>query len=125
LGKYIANAEIYRPNTQDPSIQGLYETKSNETICFVKKIFMNHYSMLNLPHSFMIPFKHTWDIHQVKFPSNKLKFSALAESKVCPEIIELNENIFGVGFNVDNRYEETKIILKNFILHQLGRIREG
>lgn len=47
----------------------------------------------------------------------------LAESQRGPQVIKINENIVGVQFDLDAKYPETQMILRNFIIHHLVQIR--
>ncbi|KRX09716.1 hypothetical protein PPERSA_02588 [Pseudocohnilembus persalinus] len=116
---------VFRVDTKNKEIVQIFEGQGNETICYVKKIILNHYLFQDVELQFMIPFKNSWDVHKINFPNSNLTFSIMADSKFCPQIIKQGEHIISTQFSISQKYPETIKILKNFIQNGLKIIAEG
>ena len=71
---------------------------------------------------FLIPFKNSWYVHSFAFTNKSKKFDILAECEKGPIVVEF-KNILATQFEIDPKYPETHIPLKNFILFQLRKIK--
>jgi len=71
---------------------------------------------------FLIPFKNSWYVHSFAFTNKSKKFDILSECEKGPVIVEF-KNILATQFEIDPKYPETHIPLKNFILFHLRLIK--
>ena len=66
-----------------------------------------------------------WDVHSFSFTSEHKSFRVLAESDRGAVIIEFGTYILGCLFDIDKKYVETLVPLKNFIKTTTSKIYEG
>ena len=114
LGKYIVKAPIYRPKKINELVE-IYKAKTTETIIYIKKNYMNHWSVKGIyPFEFKAQLLGEWDCHSFSFVNNDKKFVVLGESERGPAILDFG-NILALHFNVEKNYPPTLPIIKNFI----------
>lgn len=103
-------------------MRNLIISRNTEIIGYLKKTFLHHWALDELPLEFLVPFKCSWHIHPFSFINKTKKFETLAESEKGPLIIEF-KNILCTQFEIEAKYAETRIPLKNFILRHLRLIK--
>ncbi|CAD8132817.1 unnamed protein product [Paramecium octaurelia] len=122
VGKYMLQAPVYKPQ-KIKEIYGLYTSTQDEEICMIKKNFVQNYLFKDVMQEFLVHSKHAWDIHPFNVLNPKKTFVVLADSSKGPQVITVNENIVGLQFDINPKYPETQLILRNFIIHYLIQIR--
>jgi len=121
------NISYLRPSTSVPqsslSPNSLeYKNTKNECICEVKKQYLSHWiftQITNKSHKFKVGSLNSWDCHPVlksKLSSILKNYVILAKRDNTPLVIE-HEQTISVLFHVDILYQETQIILSNFVNH--------
>lgn len=121
LGKYMIKQPAYKPK---PMIESSthYLGRTDEDFCTTKKVFLQHWTLLNVQREFKIPLKTHWDIHNFNFINPNKTFVVLAESKSRPQVIFLDPYCVATYFPIQRKYPETMQILKNFLLHSLKEV---
>lgn len=71
---------------------------------------------------FLIPFKNSWYVHPFAFMCKSKKFDIVAECEKGPIVIQF-KNILATQFEIDPKYPETSIPLRNFIIYHLRMIK--
>jgi len=102
--------------------RNIYVSRNTEVIGYLKKIYLHHWALQDLPMEFLIPFKNSWYVHSFAFTNKSKKFDILSECEKGPVIVEF-KNILATQFEIDPKYPETHIPLKNFILFHLRLIK--
>ena len=102
----------------------VYHTSSNsnsnymnteyERLCYIKKIHLHHWSLVDVPIEFKVECLNKWDIHKFSYISNERRFGILGDSLKGPVIIEY-PYILGTLFQINKKYPPTVQILRNFV----------
>jgi hypothetical protein len=122
-GKFVQNNNIYRPKSVSKEI--LYKKISNDLKIYIQKQFSHNNILMDVSHEFFANITNKWFSHNFSLKNKNLIFSTLASSAKGSMIIE-HENTIGTAFHIDKRYNETIVILKNFITTKFEKcMREG
>jgi hypothetical protein len=93
---------------------------------YIKNEHINHYAFIGLERSkFVACTESKWDIHSFAFTSSTRTFRVLAESDRGPVIIEYGTYILATLFDIDSKYQETLVPLKNFIKTTTQKVYMG
>lgn len=130
IGKFIIKSPTYKPKQQiqleSKGVDGVWLENLiqslNEEVCSVKNSAMQHYVFKDIPKEFIVPSKHSWDIHSFNVVNPGKTFVTLAESKQGPSVIAINSNLIATQFTIDSKYAHTHAILNNFIQYHLNKI---
>eukprot|EP00826_Nyctotherus_ovalis_P059277 TRINITY_DN8226_c0_g1_i4.p2 TRINITY_DN8226_c0_g1~~TRINITY_DN8226_c0_g1_i4.p2 ORF type:complete len:133 (+),score=23.28 TRINITY_DN8226_c0_g1_i4:73-471(+) len=123
--RYIQNVKIYRGKPKIRDINEVYTSHHNESICFVKKAYVQHWALLGVSQKFLVPSKNAWDPHPVNVTQVGLvgpNYHTLADNEQTPSVIE-HKNTIATLFHIDEKYAETITILNNFVRHKIDSIR--
>ena len=121
LGRYIIKAPVYHARSIRPD-RSLYLSRNTEAICYLKKIYLQHWAVQGLEMEFKVPFKNAWNVHAIAFTNPKKSFIVLAEGDRGPQVIEL-KNILATQFEINTKYPSTLVPLNNFVHHKLRLIK--
>ena len=122
LGKFIIKTPVYKPKTRgDHSLS--YVSKELEDVCFLKKVYLQHWVLQGLPYEFKIPAKNSWHIHQFNFVNPRKTFVTMADSSRCPQMIYFDSFCVGTLFDINRKYGATIKILENFIQTKVKEIK--
>ena len=122
IGKFIIQAPVYRPKSVTDTTRNIFVSRNTEVIGYLKKIYLHHWAIADLPMEFLVPFRNSWYVHSFAFTNKSKKFDILSESEKGPIIVEF-KNILATQFEIDPKYPETHIPLRNFILFHLRLIK--
>ena len=122
IGKFIIQAPVYRPKSVTDQTRNIFVSRNTEVIGYLKKIYLHHWAIADLPMEFLVPFRNSWYVHSFAFTNKSKKFDILSESEKGPIIVEF-KNILATQFEIDPKYPETHIPLRNFILFHLRLIK--
>ena len=122
IGKFIIQAPVYRPKSVTDSAKNIYVSRNTEIIGYLKKIHLHHWAVQDMSYEFLVPFKNSWYVHSFAFMNKSKKFDILSECEKGPLIVEF-KNILATQFEIDPKYPETSIPLKNFIHFHLRLIK--
>lgn len=122
VGKF--NLTITKPlSVNVEGTQTRMKTRSDEVLVRIRKLFLQHWAVQNMPSEFLICSTIKWISHPFNFTNPGLQFKIIAESRLGPQIIVFkNENILACLYNVENRYKETRLCLRNFIRKKIAEI---
>lgn len=112
IGKYVLKSPVFHPKSQISS--QMYINSRQETICYVKNQYLNHWLLSGLSHSFKIPIFNNWDVHAFANLKSERQLVVLAETERGPSIIEL-DHIVATQFGVMEKYPCTISILTSYI----------
>ena len=77
-----------------------------------------------MPTHFSVPLLNAWDIHNFSFVNEQKTFIVLADTDEGPSIVQMRQsNTIGVMFDVQDRYQETMLLIKNYIVHTLSSFK--
>ena len=102
IGKFLLKTHTYKPRAISSS-NNIFKSKSTETICYLKKVYLHHYLFEGLPCEFLVPSHNKWDIHPITFTNQDKAFIVLAESDRGPIIIEFFGSIIATTFHITNK----------------------
>lgn len=122
IGKFIIQAPLYRPKTVTDNNRNIYVSRNTEVIGYLKKLYLHHWAVQGMSMEYLVPFKNSWYVHSFAFTNKSKKFDILAECEKGPLIVEF-KNILATQFEIDPKYPETSIPLKNFIHFHLRLIK--
>jgi hypothetical protein len=121
IGKYMTsrNKFVTKPVEKD---YDLCAGVSNEFLVYFKKVYNQHYIFKNIPSEFLVWNRTAWQQHPISFLNPQKRFTILADGAKSPQIIELSNHIIGCLFTVSKKYQETRIILENYLKHTIAII---
>ena len=118
IGKYMIKAPVYKPQPRMDKF-GVFLQRNYETIVSIKKIHIQNWVLKDVDMEFVVAAKSSWDVHPFNFVNAQKTFITLAESPRGPAIIQIGENIIGVQFSIEEEYNETLKIFRNFVQSKL------
>lgn len=122
LGKYVLNAPVFRVKTVDD--KQICVSSKSESICYLRKMFLQHWALQGSNHEFLAPAVAGWQIHPFNFKVPEKTFNVLADSKIGPQIILFtNDNILSTQFELNYKYPDTLPSLRKFIVTKLLEIK--
>lgn len=121
LGKYLLKVPTYRTKNLNDD-KHVFITRKSESICYIKKNYINHWLVQNIDKEFLMENKSAWTIHTFNFLHKDKTFSVLADNDKGPTIICIN-NVAGVIFEIKQKYIPSQIILKNFVVFTIKSIK--
>jgi len=124
IGDFMKKTKVYRPGSIK-ELMDLYKSKLTEWKCTIKKPYIQHWSVLDLPPEFLVSCKNAWDSHPVNITnivSVGKNYTTIAESDKGPVIIE-HKNTLGVQFHIDKKYTESLKVVHNFVQKKLTEIQ--
>lgn len=125
IGQFMKNVKIYRGKEKIRDIYDVYKSTENDSICFIKKSYVQHWAVSNLPQRFLVTGKNAWDPHPINVTQAGLigeNYHTLADNDKGPCIIE-HKNTLAILFHVENRRQETVKILDNFVIRKINSIQ--
>lgn len=122
--KYMSRGKFVLP---DKFISNYYNNNTIVSNCkelklTIKKQFLSHWSVNNLPIDFVVYSTLNWFPHYFNVGYEKFQFKTICESIKGPFVIE-HENTLAVGFHVMNMYKESIKILENFIKKNYKKVQ--
>jgi len=125
VGSFFQKKKQYRSKP----LKEIEQTNMNlyETMCYIKKSYLQHWICKGVKMEFKIPKINKWDSHPLNIQLENAanignNYSTLAESDRGPQLIE-HGNMIASQFHIDPVYPETLQILKNFVDSKLGLLQ--
>ncbi|CDW75232.1 UNKNOWN [Stylonychia lemnae] len=100
----------------------LFFSKLTDVKCSIKKQYISHPLLQQLPQEFVVDNHNSWDPHPVNITNIQqiqTNYDTLAESERGPQIVQ-HMNTVAVQFHIDRKYKESLTVLQNFIIIKLG-----
>jgi len=122
----MMRTRIYNSRLSSNSSQKVITSKISERECIIKKDFLHHWVLKNIPIKFVASNESLWNAHSVELASTsayEVNYQTLAESNKGPEVIE-HKNTIAMQFHIDKNYEATILLLQNFVDHRILSIQE-
>ena len=92
----------------------------------IKKYYMQHWAVKDLPSEFKVACYNKWEVHPVNIASIKTvgkNYTVLVESERGPIMIEHNRDCLAVQFNIEKKYPETLQVVANFIAKMAENVK--
>eukprot|EP00826_Nyctotherus_ovalis_P001390 TRINITY_DN10210_c0_g1_i2.p1 TRINITY_DN10210_c0_g1~~TRINITY_DN10210_c0_g1_i2.p1 ORF type:complete len:225 (-),score=32.04 TRINITY_DN10210_c0_g1_i2:371-1045(-) len=110
---------LIRPRNDTSLHNILYINNNHEQITVIKKLYLQHWVVRDLPPEFKVYSRNTWDPHPVNIQSAGIclvrsNYRVLAESARGPQIA-VHEDSVCVQFDVLPRYAESVVVLFGFL----------
>lgn len=122
LGKYVISTPVFRVKTVDR--KEICVSRKNESICYLRKMYLNHWALQGTQFEYLAPNVAGWQIHTFNFRVADKTFNVLAESKIGPQIILFtNDNVLATQYELDLNYPDTLPPLSQFIKTKLLEIK--
>jgi hypothetical protein len=125
MGAYFQKSKMYK-------VKPMKEIEVNcinmyESLCTIKKPYVQHWLLKDLPLSFKVTKKNKWDAHPVNIQKDCINnvgtnYVVLGETDRGPQIIE-HKSTIALQCHFDINYEESVIILRNYIAKKAADIR--
>ena len=125
MGQFVQNVKVYRGKPRIVDITDVYKSQQNESVCFVKKPYIQHWALLGLSPKFLTTTKNAWDSHPVNVSNVGLigpNYVALADGDQGPLIVE-HKNTIATMFHIDAKHSESIKVVENFIKHYIMLIQ--
>jgi hypothetical protein len=123
VGKFIIQKPVFRVNSVQQS--KLFKSKNTETICYIKKSYLQHPFLKDVDFEFLVESANRWDPHPFNFLNPNKTFYVLGESNEGPQIISFRDLHLGLQFHVSRQYPQSVTILANFFRAKTKQIDEG
>ena len=125
MGAYFQKSKQYKikpTKESEVNCMSMYETS-----CNIKKPYVQHWLLQEIPQSFKVPKKNKWDPHPINIQKDCIykvggNYIVLADSGRGPQIIEHKQTI-AIQFHFDSKYPESLTLLKNFISTKASEIK--
>jgi hypothetical protein len=122
LGKYIISTPVFRVRAVDN--KQICVARKSESICYLRKMYLQHWALMESHHEFLVPSVANWQVHPFNFKVPEKTFNVLADSKIGPQIILFkNDNVISTQFEISNTYPDTLSPLRQFIKTKLLEIK--
>eukprot|EP01017_Pseudomicrothorax_dubius_P028856 TRINITY_DN3459_c0_g3_i2.p1 TRINITY_DN3459_c0_g3~~TRINITY_DN3459_c0_g3_i2.p1 ORF type:complete len:607 (-),score=80.43 TRINITY_DN3459_c0_g3_i2:39-1859(-) len=124
LGRFVIKVPTYRPK---PSFgdSNLYISKNTETICSIKKVYIQHWLVKGVDSEFLVPSNNMWDIHPFNFSNPKKVFYVIGEADRGAQIISFHDIVIACLFQINRKYPHTITVLENFLAMKIEDISIG
>ena len=125
MGTYFKKAKLYRIKPIKEMED--YSLSIDETMCYLKKAYVQHWLLRGLKMEFKTSQKNKWDPHPINIQENAAgyignNYFVLAESDKGPQIVEHN-NTIATQFHLDPIYSQSIQILDNFVKLLISNIQ--
>ena len=87
-GKMLTTVKVYRPKV-NKEIYDIFKSKVNETICYIRKINLQHWMFEDIKRQFLVTYKNAWDPHPVNISKIHLvgqNYHILADGESGPMV---------------------------------------
>ncbi len=108
---------MYRANTAAKGVYQQFRSKLDESFCFLKRAYVQHWCFTGVPAKFLVTTKNAWDPHPVNVTNVGAvgpNYTVLAENDRACAIVEHNNTIATV-FHIDCKSPEVAQMVANFV----------
>ncbi|CDW91520.1 UNKNOWN [Stylonychia lemnae] len=126
-GELIKKVLVYHEKGLNSNKPILFYSKLSDIRCEIKKQFISHPYMQNIPQKFVVENRNSWDPHPVNITNLdevEGNYEIIAESDRGPQVA-IHKNTLAVQFQIEKKYPESVQILNNFVSIKLSMIQSN